>query len=77
MKFNYSKLLGRMKEYGYTQERLAQALGISVGTMSQKLNNKAYFYHPEMQKMCELLNITGEDVYTIFFTPEVEKNSTN
>ena len=77
MRFNYSKLLGRMKENGYTQERLAQALGISVGTMSQKLNNKAHFYQPEILKMCELLNIAGEEVCAIFFTPEVEKNSTN
>ena len=76
MRFNYSKLLGRMKECGYTQEKMAQAIGISVGTMSQKLNNKAYFYHPEMQKICELLSITGADVYTIFFTLEVEKAST-
>ena len=71
MKFDYSKLLGRMKECGYTQERLAQAIGISVGTMSQKLNNKAHFYHPEIQKICEVLNITGKDVYVIFFTLKV------
>ena len=76
MRFNYSKLLGRMKECGYTQERLAQAIGISVSTMSQKLNNKANFYHPEMQKICEVLDITGADVYYIFFTLEVEKSST-
>ena len=76
MRFDYSKLLGRMKEYGYTQEKLAQAIGISLSTMSQKLNNKAYFYHPEMQKICDLLNITGADVYVIFFTLEVEKSST-
>lgn len=77
MKFNYSKLLGRMKECGYTQEKLAQAIGISVGTMSQKLNNKANFYQPEMQRICELLNITGAEVYAVFFTLEVEKSSTN
>ena len=76
MRFNYSKLLGRMKECGYTQERLAQTIGISVSTMSQKLNNKANFYHPEMLKICEALNIMGEDVYAIFFTLEVEKSST-
>lgn len=76
MRFNYSKLLGRMKECGYTQGKLAQALGISLGTMSQKLNNKANFYHPEMQRICELLSIPGEDIQAIFFTLEVEKNST-
>ena len=76
MRFNYSKLLGRMKERGYTQEKLAKEIGISIGTMSQKLNNKAHFYHPEMQKICTALDITGADVYAIFFTLEVEKNST-
>ena len=76
MRFNYSKLLGRMKEHGYTQEKLAQEIGISAGTMSQKLNNKAHFYHPEMQKICDLLNIRGADVDAIFFTLEVEKYST-
>lgn len=76
MRFNYSKLLGRMKEYGYTQEKLAQAIGVSVSTMSQKLNNKAHFYHPEMLRICDVLNIAGEEVYALFFTLEVEKNST-
>ena len=76
MRFDYSKLLGRMKECGYTQERLAQTVGISVGTMSLKLNNKANFYQPEMQKICEALNITGAEVYAVFFTLKVEKSST-
>ena len=76
MRFNYSKLLGRMKERGYTQEKLAKEIGISIGTMSQKLNNKANFYQPEMQKICKALDIAGADVYAIFFTLEVEKNST-
>lgn len=74
MRFNYSKLLGRMKECGYTQEKLARAIGISKSTLNLKLKNKASFYHPEMKKICEVLNITGEDVYAIFFTLEVEKN---
>ena len=27
MRYNYSKLLGRIKEYGFTHERLAEAIG--------------------------------------------------
>lgn len=77
MRFNYSKLLGRMKEFGYTQEKLSQIVGISVGTISQKLNNKAYFYQPEISKICEILNIPDEEVCAYFFTLEVEKNSTD
>lgn len=76
MQFDYSKLLGRIKECGYTQEKLAQAIGISESTMSQKLNNRANFYHPEMQKMIDLLNIADAEVGSIFFTEKVEKSST-
>lgn len=77
MRFDYSKLLGRMKECGYTQEKLSKAIGISKSTLNQKLKNKANFYHPEMQKICKVLNITGAEVYAIFFTLEVEKSSTS
>ena len=77
MQFDYSKLLGRIKECGYTQEKLAQAIGISGGTMSQKINNKANFNQPEMQKMMDLLNIADAEVTSIFFNLKVEKNATN
>ena len=77
MRFDYSKLLGKMRECGYTQEKLAQAIGVSKSTLNQKLNNKANFYHPEMQQICELLNISGSEVYSIFFAQEVEKNTTS
>ena len=42
MQFDYSKLLGRIKEYGFTQESLALAIGMSVSTLSFKLNSKAF-----------------------------------
>lgn len=76
MQFDYSKLLGRMRECGYTQEKLAQVIGISKSSLNLKLKNKANFYHPEMKKICEALNITGEDVEAVFFTLKVEKSST-
>lgn len=76
MKFNYSKLLGRIRERGLTQEKIAQSIGISVATMSQKLNNKAYFYQPEIEKICELLAIDDGEVGTYFFTQKVEISST-
>lgn len=77
MKFNYSKLLGRIRECGLTQAEIAQFIGISCATMSQKLNNKAFFYQPEIEKMCEALDIEDRDVGAYFFTQKVEKNSTN
>lgn len=76
MKFDYSKLLGKMREHGYTQEKLANALGISLSTLNQKLKNKASFNHPEMQMLCELLDISGAEICAVFFTKEVENSST-
>lgn len=69
MKFNYSRLLGRMKECGFTQEQLAKAIGINKGTLSTKLNNKFSFSQDEILAICKVLNIPiceiGEFFYTI------------
>ena len=69
MKFNYSKLLGRMRECGFTQEQLAKAIGINKGTLSVKLNNRFSFTQDEILAICKLLNIPiceiGEYFYAI------------
>ena len=57
MKFNYSKLLGRMRECGFTQEQLAKAIGINKATLSAKLNNRFSFTQDEILNICKLLNI--------------------
>lgn len=67
MKFNYSKLLGRIKEKGFTQESLAIAIGMSVPTMSLKLNNKSFFTQPEIRKICDLLDIPADRIGEYFF----------
>lgn len=73
MQFDYSKLLGRIKECGYTQEKLAQAIGISVSTMSQKLNNKAGFGQGEIFLICKALKISITEIGAYFFTAKVRK----
>ena len=74
MKFDYSKLLGRIKECGYTQESLALAVGMAVSTLSLKLNNKAFFSQLEIRKICELLDIPISMSGDYFFTPKVQEN---
>ena len=71
MKFNYSKLLGRIKEYGYTQDSLALAIGVNASTLSQKLNNASFFTQKEIKKVCAILEIPKEDIGAYFFTEEV------
>lgn len=67
MKFNHSKLLGRIKECGFTQERLAEAIGITKTTLSAKLNNQFYFTAKEIYAICEVLNIPVSEIGEYFF----------
>ena len=74
VKFDYSKLLGRIKEFGFTQESIAFEIGMSVSTLSFKLNNKAFFSQKEIIKICYLLGIEFAEIGLYFFVPKVQKN---
>ena len=67
MKFNHSKLLGRIRECGFTQEQLAKAIGISKASLSAKLNNQFYFTAKDMYSICEVLNIPTSEIGEYFF----------
>ena len=67
MKFNHSKLLGRIRECGFTQEQLAKAIGMSKTTLSAKLNNQFYFTAKEMYAIGDVLNIPTSEFGEYFF----------
>ena len=67
MKFNYSKLLGRIRECGLTQEQLAKAIGKNKCTISAKLNNQFSFTQDEMLAIGKVLNIPSEEFGEYFF----------
>ena len=67
MKFDYSKLLGRMRECGFTQEKLAKAIGINKATLSVKLNNRFSFSQEEILDICKLLNIPICEISDYFY----------
>lgn len=71
MVFDYSKLLGKIKECGFTQESLAKHIGIAESSMCLKLNNKANFKHPEVYLICEALKIEICEIGVYFFTKKV------
>lgn len=74
MQFDFSKLLGRIKEFGYTQERLAEEIGMAKTTMNLKLNNKASFTQPDIEKIRKILHIDTDEIGAYFFTLKVQKN---
>lgn len=67
MTYNYSKLLGKIKECGLTQEQLAKEIGVNKATLSAKLNNKFNFNTDEMDAICEVLDISPEEIGSYFF----------
>lgn len=65
--YDYSKLLGRMRECGYTQEKLAKSIGISECSLNFSLNNKRNFRQNEMTKIGLLLGIQTAKFEEYFF----------
>ena len=73
MVYDYSKLLGRMKEFGYTQRELAKVIGMNKATLSAKLNNKFGFTMEEIDAICEVLDISNDEIGKYFFAKKVWK----
>lgn len=73
MKYDYSKLRGKIKEVFGTQEKLATEIQISPAALSSRLNNATKFTQDEIVKCSVALNINDADVASYFFTKEVQK----
>lgn len=70
MRFDYSKLLGKMKEKHLTQRELARIIGVSQATLNLKLRNKDgnhFFNQFEIIKISETLSIATDDVAAFFY----------
>lgn len=65
--FNYSALLGKIKEQGYTQESLANAACMSAGMLSAKLNGKFPFKQTDIQNIVDVLGIDASEIGRYFF----------
>lgn len=65
--YDYSHLLGKMKERGFTQASLSKGIGISEVSLNLSLNNKRTFKQEEITKICETLDIPIENVQIYFF----------
>lgn len=72
MKYNYNKFKGRIREIYNTDCAFAEALGISSGSLCNKLNNKAFFTQKEIEKSVELLKIQPNEIPSYFFNHSVQ-----
>lgn len=67
MKYDYSKLLGRIKELKHTQASIAEIIGINKSTLSVKLHGKYPFTVKEIDALCKLLDISSDEIGEYFF----------
>lgn len=71
--YDYSMLLGRMREKGTTQEELAKQINRNPATLTQKLKGRTYFTQREMAAICQTLDIRMEEMPNYFFTHKLRK----
>ena len=67
MKFNNSKLRGKIRENFGSEYAFGETLGMALSTLSGKLNNKSEFTRSEILSIVKLLNLKKEEVYDVFF----------
>lgn len=74
---NTNRLKGLMVSFGYTQVTLAEKIGISKNALNLKINNNGVFDTNEIEKICEVLDITTDkDKVDIFlFKPSHKCNT--
>lgn len=73
MKFDYDKLIGKIKEKFRNRKELAKLIGITHQSLSMKLNNHFPFTTWEIEKIRIYLDIESKDIHLYFFQPKVEK----
>ena len=62
MPYKYNKLRGRIVEKYGSQERFAEAIGLSKNSLSKKMNGRTGFSQSDMMLWGKLLSIST-DVY--------------
>lgn len=72
MKYNFSKLKGKITEVFGTQKEFAKRIDIEPTTLSNKINGNSCFNVKEIEKAIVVLGIDRADIIEYFLTPEVQ-----
>jgi len=73
---NTDKLLGKMKEKGYTQETLAEAAGVSRATIARRIKEPENLTIKEIEKISNVLKLSGREAVEIFLCRQSLINET-
>jgi cyanate lyase len=70
-------LQAKMKEHNYTIKTLSKQIGLSCTGLFNKIHNKKEFVVSEIQLISKALDLNDREMKAIFFTQNVECNSTD
>lgn len=73
VEYDYSELFGLIRTHFGSQEKFAEALGLSKMSLTNRLLNRLQFKQNEIEIARKLFNLSAEDVVRIFFTKKTEK----
>lgn len=73
VKYNYSKLKGRIKELDMTLNGFAERLGIAEQTLYKKFNNQTYFTQEEIDKAMKIIMQPMSKVQLYFLIKKLRK----
>ena len=73
---NLTKLKELIEESGTKKYSIASQLGISAGSLRNKLDGKTPFKWKEIQKLAQVLHLNTQDCEALFFDPEVPESAT-
>ena len=74
IEYDYSKLLGRIKEKYGTRENLVEKITISSTSLNLRLNNKLKFDQQDIKELCEALDIQEIEIPDYFFQEKDRKS---
>lgn len=74
---DYAQLRERIKDCGYTQKKCAEEIGISESQLNRKLAGEYVFRQDEITKLCDVLQIDGEEIGRYFFSPKLRNINKN
>ena len=70
---NTNQLKGKIVSAGYNQKVLAEMLGVSKNTLSDKINGKSPMNSVLISELCRILNITDNDERVHIFLPALSQ----
>lgn len=74
MIYDYSKLMGKIKEKYKTQAAFAKELGMGESTLNLKLNNKTEWSQNEIIASMSLLGVSNKFLNDYFFSHKSLEN---